>query len=422
MKSPNKQSSSPARSNVSSSMDKSKKPPRTVHIDVYCTGSDDVDTSSSSSSLNIEEVTTQAATTVIDGEDMLLRHRKVLSRRELPRKLAKEKVEILENFNNDDDKMFDFSRMLASQCGNEKEEVYESKQMLFKKYLGDQRQIQKFNELKTLMNLRRQISDDVISSNYANSSRSTIRDFTSSSIASAVANSPSTVITAEDNGDWRELDLAIHNGSFINSPTQFNEKSDDKSFERIKEFKRLWNRSSEEPENDLLKQHKLMENFLFTNKQNLDHFDYLGKFDYQKLNEMENISDSSPSTVISLSRKRSEKISTEKSPMRNLKPIKVVIPEQSSQSDYSPLSTIKSGENYSSDHYELATKFGSVLKSMRKPGHHVGPVRNPSCLCETCKRWVLERDYNQPRERAYSFGETPITRTNFWRRNNRYYV
>jgi protein kinase N len=400
-------------------MDKSKKPPRTVHIDVYCTGSEDVESSSSSSSFNIEEVTTQAATTVIEGEDMLLRHRKVVSRRELPRKLAKEKVEILEN--NDDENLFDFSRMLAAQGGNDKEEVYESKKMLFKKYLGDQRQIQKFNELKTMMNLRRQISDDVISSNYPNSSRSTIRDFTSSSLASAVANSPSTVIT-EDNGDWRELDLAIQNGNFITSPTQFqiNERSEDKSYERIKEFKRLWNRSNEEPENDLLKQHKLMENFLFTN----NNFDYLGRFDYQKLNEMENISDSSPSTVISLSRKRSEKISAEKSPMRNMKPINVinvVIPEQNS--DYSPLSTIKSaGTNYSKDHYELATKFGSVIKTMRKPGHHVGPVRNPSCLCETCKRWVLERDQNQPRERAYSFGETPITRTNFWRKNNRYYV
>lgn len=402
MKSPNKQAS-PSHSNVSSrSMDKGKKPPRTVHIDVYCTGSD-VETSSSASSVNIEDVTVQAATTVIDGEDMLLKHRKIVSRRELPRKLTKEKthIEVVDG-DEDDEKLFDFSRVLA-QGDNEREEVYESKQMLFKKYLGDQRQIQKFNELKTMINLRRQVSDDIISSNYANSSRSTIRDFTSSSIASAVANSPSTVIT-EDNGDWHDLDLAIHSGNFLQSP-QVNEK-DDKGFDRYREFSRLWNRSSEEPENDLLKQHKLMENFMFTNKQ----FD---GGNYQKLNEIENISDSSPSTVISLSRKKNERVSP-------MKPIKVIIPEQSS--DYSPLSTIRSGSNYSRDHYELATKFGSVIKTMRKPGHHVGPVRNPSCLCETCKRWVLEREQNQPRERAYSFGETPITRTNFWRRNNRYYV
>lgn len=343
-----------------------------------------------------------------------------MSKTELPRKLLKEKtsIEVLEP-GDDEDKLFDFSRMLI-QSENDREEVYESKQMLFKKYLGDQRQINKFNDLKAVLNLRRQISDDVISSNYPNSSRSTIRDFTSSSLASALANSASTVEV--DNGDWRELDLAIQNGNFMSSLSVNENSCDDNRFEKIKEFKRLWNQSNEEPENDLLKQHKLMEKFLFLNKEHLDG-DFLGKFDYQKLNEIENISDSSPSTVISLSHKKRENISKELSPITKLIPIKVYVPDQISQStDYSLASPVKSGRNYSKDHYDLATKFGTVIKSMRKPGHHQGPVRNPACLCETCKRWVLERDQNQPRERAYSFGETPITRTNFWRRNNRYYV
>jgi hypothetical protein len=48
----------------------------------------------------------------------------------------------------DDENYIEFSRVLMQNNANEKEEVNESKQMLFNKYLGDQRQIRKFNELR----------------------------------------------------------------------------------------------------------------------------------------------------------------------------------------------------------------------------------------------------------------------------------
>lgn len=294
-----------------------------------------------------------------------------------------------------DSQLFDFSQVhhLQNSANSEREELNESKQMLFKKYLGDQRQIQKFNELKSMLNFRRQASDDAISSNYPNSSHSTIRDFTSSSLASVANNSPSTIVLDDDGDDWRD--------------PPFNFDNDDKRFDRVREFQRLWRRPDEQIGRDLLTQQKLMESFLFVNDDISD---------YQKSNEMGNISDSSPSTVISLSHKRSESIPMKKSPRRT------TIPDRNSPSaQISPISSHRSG-NFSKDHYELATKFGTVIKTMRKPGHHIGPVRNPTCLCETCKRWILERDQVQNRERAYSFGETPITRSNFWRRNNRYYV
>lgn len=82
-----------------SSSKEKKKPPRTVHIDVYCTGSE-VDTSSSnSSSPNIaddlanimdrdELANLMAQMTVIERNDMVLKHRRVTSKGELPRKLA----------------------------------------------------------------------------------------------------------------------------------------------------------------------------------------------------------------------------------------------------------------------------------------------------------------------------------------------
>ncbi|XP_070494497.1 uncharacterized protein [Chironomus tepperi] len=422
--------SSPAFSNpsvVNSSKEK-KKPPRTVHIDVYCTGSDADTNSSNSSSPNIVDdianLMTQAQT-VMDADDMVLKHRRVVTRGELPRKMMKDpkntKIEITEP---DDDlqpeQLFDFSQVLLQNNVNDKEEVNESKQMLFKKYLGDQRQIQKFNELRALM-MRRQTSDDAISSNYPNSSYSTVRDLTSSSLASGVMDSP-TIINFDDI-EWKELDVAIQTGDFTTPIGNFQSWDKSDEYERMKDFRNLWR---EQP-NDLLKQRQLMENFLFDPPLHRgDHSDKSGNisesdhsFNFQKSNELGNISDSSPSTVISYSHKKQKSDSLPNQIPKAKKEVKEV--ERKSVEPSTMSSSLKSG-TYSKDHLNLAKRFGAVLKTLKKPGHHVGPVRNPSCMCETCKRWVLDRDQVQGRERAYSFGETPITQTTFWKRNNRYYV
>jgi hypothetical protein len=84
---------SPAVSNLSpkSASKDRKKPPRTVHIDVYCTGSEvETSNSSNSSSPNIAEdlANLMSQMTVMESDDMLLKHRRVTSKAELPRKLA----------------------------------------------------------------------------------------------------------------------------------------------------------------------------------------------------------------------------------------------------------------------------------------------------------------------------------------------
>lgn len=283
---------------------------------------------------------------------------------------------------------------------NEKEEVNESKQMLFKKYLGDQRQIKKFNELRSLLSFRRDISDDAISSNYANSSYSTVRDLTSSSIGSGVPNSP----FEDAESTWNELDGAIKAGNFITPVGSFKRWDKDEEMLKMKQFERLWSREGD-PTRDLLSQHKLMENFMLVNKNRGDS-DNSGNISESDHNfQLGNISDSSPSTVISYSNRKK----TRESPEKKLEEIR------------SMSSSVRSG-TYSKDHLALAKRFGSVIKTMRKPGHHVGPVRNPTCLCVTCKRWFMERDQVQGRDRAFSFGDTPITKTTFWKRNNRNYV
>lgn len=305
----------------------------------------------------------------------------------------------------------DLGRALTS-TGND--EVNESKQMLFKKFLGDQRQIQKFKELRTFMKFKRDVSDDAISSNYPNSSYSTMRDLTSSSINSILANSPSTYFDDSET-QWREIDQAIQEGNFKTPAESFRKFDKNEEMNKMKQFERLWSKN-EEPTRDLLTQQKLMENFLLTpkNRYDSDRSESDHSFSYQKSGG--NISDSSPSTVISYSQRKTHSGNINNDTVDN-------VDQSNSKSSEFPSfeSSLRSGI-YSRDHLSLANRFGSVLKTMRKPGHHVGPVKNPSCLCETCKRFMLEREQIHGRERAFSFGDTPITQTTFWRKNNRYFV
>lgn len=286
---------------------------------------------------------------------------------------------------------------MMQNSANEKEEVNESKQMLFQKFLGDQRQIKKFNELRSLLSFRRDISDDAISSNYANSSYSTVRDLTSSSIGSGVLNSP----FDDADSSWNQLD-AIKARNFMTPVGSFKRWDKSEEIQKLQQFERLWNRD-EDPTRDLLSQHKLMENFVFVNKNRGDS-DNSGNIS-ESDQRMGNISDSSPSTVISYSNRRKARESPE-----------IKLEEIRSMS-----SSSRSG-TYSKDHLALSKRFGSVMKTMRKPGHHIGPVRNPTCLCDTCRMFFLEKDQVQGRDRAFSFGDTPIMKTSFWKRNNRNYV
>lgn len=42
------------------------------------------------------------------------------------------------------------------------------------------------------------------------------------------------------------------------------------------------------------------------------------------------------------------------------------------------------------DHILKASIFGAVVNAFRKPGHHIGPSKNPSCSCEHCRRYFEE--------------------------------
>ena len=42
-----------------------------------------------------------------------------------------------------------------------------------------------------------------------------------------------------------------------------------------------------------------------------------------------------------------------------------------------------------------ASRFGQVVAHVKKPGHHVGPAKNPNCSCESCARFRKETTFKR---------------------------
>nr|CAD7454854.1 unnamed protein product [Timema tahoe] len=61
-----------------------------------------------------------------------------------------------------------------------------------------------------------------------------------------------------------------------------------------------------------------------------------------------------------------------------------------------------------------AEKFGTIVNAFRKPGHHVGPSKNPDCSCEHCRRFYEE---NVHRNRTLSAGDMPLDLSTSWQGN-----
>lgn len=48
------------------------------------------------------------------------------------------------------------------------------------------------------------------------------------------------------------------------------------------------------------------------------------------------------------------------------------------------------------DHIVKASIFGAVVNAFRKPGHHIGPSKNPSCSCDHCRKYFEEEARGRP--------------------------
>lgn len=60
------------------------------------------------------------------------------------------------------------------------------------------------------------------------------------------------------------------------------------------------------------------------------------------------------------------------------------------------------------DQRKIAKKFGQIVNVFKKPGHHVGPAKNPDCLCDHCRTYFQKFGY---RYRARSVGDQPLVQS-----------
>lgn len=60
------------------------------------------------------------------------------------------------------------------------------------------------------------------------------------------------------------------------------------------------------------------------------------------------------------------------------------------------------------DQRKIAKKFGQIVNVFKKPGHHVGPAKNPDCMCDHCRSYFQRHGY---RNRARSVGDQPLHTT-----------
>ncbi|KAL7735203.1 hypothetical protein ACLKA6_016122 [Drosophila palustris] len=489
-----------------------EKKPRTVHIDVYCTGSEeededgddederqaDADASNSDSEHLYEVDSNSTPQTVLDNEQMLLRHQRI-SGGALPRRLAqKSPLPHATKAKREQDQM-----QLGhgiTKCSTA-EEIVESKQMLFRQHIGDQRAVKLANLRQKYM---RQPSDETQSTSYPNSSRSTMpRDATCSSVSSVLASGGDCVDSSWKDTD--ELDTPIMPAAFATIS-----KSDSFDYEnsldrvRIRQMERLWSRqhsmdtpqptmppaTSTSPYPQLTTITEVQRTFQRSDtlpsesdgfsETNVGFSTYPGRQVHQMLHLQRTrppgflqffgppASPEPPQTapVISTTagagaappidpfkrlhpgyRWKSEardnlsvqaapgSPSSERSSPQLLSTASTVVrcgseapPSTTSATTFgtaavaaspqlprrfeisrdspslaSESSTIISG--YTHEHLEKARRFGNVV-TMRKPGHHVGPTKNPNCHCESCQRWLAERF--QLRGRAFSLGERPL--------------
>lgn len=529
------------------------KKPRTVHIDVYCTGSEDedeeegeavgedegdhADAEASASSNDDDENASKrhdlesnsTPQTVFDNEQLLLKHRRITGQT-LPRRLKQPstlaepqttKVPKTENTG-------DLNIGHAITKSSTAEEVSESKQLLFRKHIGDQRAA-KLAALR--QKYMRQPSDDAISSNYPNSSRSTMRDATCSSIASSIVTSSQ---AEHADSSWKDTEDQEEIYSLAKSDSFEYENTTDRL--RIKQMERFWSRTSsmDEPsgqgqmlsgapvrghtQGGLLQPISEVsskrnspfktpftrydtlpsESEIFSETsdiyytypgatattttlhsspaylQQTSHFprnrpgflQFFGPSTPPNLEQQQtHVSSQSPTNAPEvtspphtqllyigyqpyLQRWKSEtrdNLSTHDtsspadhsscagSPPLTTRQISPSFQRSGSEappttssaatfqqspmiarrfemkhesSAISEASTTYSG--YTAEHLLKAKKFGTVVRTARKPGHHVGPTKNPSCACESCQRWLAERF--QVRGRAFSLGERPILR------------
>lgn len=426
----------------SSNNDKSlpKKQPRTVHIDVYCTGSDAEESSSESSQRDDSSTSSDHSSqsqslspqrpifndnesnstpqTVFDSDEMKLHHTRVANKSELPRRIAAQ----TQRQATTQPTPGNLREYLLAQSDS-KDEVNESKQILFDKHIGELPTTQPKHgrfagARQRFSQFRRDQSDDGISSNYPNSSHSTIRDLTCSSVSSNLAASNSIITEDTESCKEPESDFAGHEQP---STIDVNvARGDSFEYERVsdqlrkRQMENRW--KSHTRETDIVTEMPAPVTALYDESDPIYEFDRLVRSMEAPKYIRKAMTPSREATAhYEQIASRGISIDMHKWPYNandfHQKPRRTLFgPAQGTVAQSSVFQRQIAG--YTREHLVRAQKFGSVIEAIRKPGHHVGPAKNPDCQCEHCRRWFADRE--NYRSRASSLGNISFNRSQFW--------
>ncbi|XP_062710341.1 uncharacterized protein LOC134288706 [Aedes albopictus] len=401
----------------SSVKDSSKKKPRTVHIDVYCTGSDAESSSpSSSDESSVRSASSSSASgsrfdtshlaelkansnlshpTVFESEEMKLRHKRA-GKHEVPRRMIQQTVVDQSTLSTVGSlKKTESQSRKSVKRSNTKDEINESKQMLFNKILGEPKEAETYANLEYL---ERDPSDDNVSSNYPFSVHSAKRDVTGSSLSSALASAG-----LDEVGDLDESANLNRSRTNVTHSDSFEYANSEDRY-RIHQMERVWGDQtwkSPSVERKLLEIHNPKYRRHSESDNNLSESDHSFVYDSPSRPNESVHSDSSPSTV---------KSNSNRAPPSNIVDASKRMLQQAlltaNGSSTFPPRILSPVEGYTSEYLALARRFGSLITGKRKPGVHMGPVRNPECQCEHCLRWMRQRE-SSIRERAMSVDDTP---------------
>lgn len=420
-----------------------KKPSRTVHIDVYCTGSDAEDSSNSSKSSSntnsshsdsshdsidvptnvIDLESNSTPQTVYDSNQLKLQHVRVKEAKTLPRRIVASRQQNHMNSSS----YGNLRDYMLSQCDS-RDEVTESKQMLFEKHVGDisdgrnqmfSRPI-RFSSSRNRFHLHREQSDDCISSNYPNSSRSTVRDLTCSSISSVMAAS-SSAVPDEFESSWKETDFENSTKASSVCPSDhLDSESRGDLLARTRQTndacrEKRWKTLSTSVMHDSIEEKEIVDPDTCHDYESVLPTDI--PLTSSRPNDIQIYQPSCPKTesieqpnLQFGGRGKSMELPERSIQLRTKTRANQIWPRSEFQNfDRRNTTTLPMPAGYTREHLMRAQKFGSVIESIRKPGHHIGPSKNPDCKCEYCRRWFAERG-DHFRERASSLDITFIGR------------
>lgn len=417
------------------STDPTKKP-RTVHIDVYCTGTE-IESDTSSSSSDSENKTGSSPQTVFESGKVLITHKRA-DDDSLPQRL--------QNSLNTNDEGNNFEIKDESDIDDGISTAYPSQMSSFSQIRDYGSSLSSVPPSWSTYSMSSCAIPDGDYDSVANTSwKDTVSDFESiAQSRSSVAQTESLLFVprklshptqkSESIDECVEPEpteaIEIQSKESLHPSDSF-EYANSEDRRRIKKMENMWGtnkpwRSPQLERKHLLQQRKLKE---YLDKRLKE----LPKWESKETDSEESDGSEKGWTIIKDDDKKLERVSTIRR-TSNDEPKKEGIPkalpkivdDQGSLSDSGQTNALKSPSAIAlkqrlsldpslrapftivpgiyTDQRQIAKKFGEIVDVFKKPGHHVGPVKNPDCLCAHCRSYYASVGY---RNRARSVGETP---------------